>query len=504
MRLLICLSNVELTLFMTEGSQVLERIVLSANFSDADIKQALQQIPAGSGADLIADLLDEDRHTESVARVMPWEQEALLKRMLRRHKGSEALFYTRWTGSSKNGEGRVEKQAHVVSLSDTEGMERLLTLLQQHGINVGSVLSLSELVASACRPPRDRKKKKNAPGQADILLIKTAPGIYRQILVLDGITRLSRQVQLLTDSPDELREEQAGFERFIMVQRLVPFGQTFRYTLIAWDDAQLQRFQDACNLGDDTAVITRTIRTDRIRNPDLLESHPALALILETYARRRPASHFRPAAFLAARKQRNIRLLIQYSARLLVFIALLQGVKLAVDMWNHQQMLVEMKDLERRYVALANQYESRANLPARADDIKDATLFIEAIQQSRDIPGFRVSLINLSQVFAQYPDIRIDELDWERPTLDELNRQQLRVRGRISLAEYQSLKWLTGYLTGVTQAIAALPAVQSAERAELPLEADSKNSLNVSLERGESTQFPIEITIRLDYDKVDD
>ncbi len=497
MRLLICLSNAELTLVATEGRQLLRRLELGCPFTMTDVVEVLSDIPAGVSVNLMVDLIDEDRFTESVARVMPWEQDTLLKRMLRRRKGNEALLYTRWVGSQKTAEGRAEKQAQVVGLSDTRALDILIAGLEKLALQVTHIHSLSELIATACM---GRKLGKSGSDKAEILLIKTADKIYRQILVVEGVVRLSRQVLLGSDDPAELREEQAGFERFIMVQRLVPFGQQFRYTLIGWDQMELAWLRGACNLNDQTEVIEKAVGLGTQGNAGLLRDYPALALVLNHFTRGWPGSHYKPAPYLAMRKQFLIRRSLWLSSLLLMASSLLFAVALVVKTFNHQSILLDMSHLEKRYMLQARRYEAKANLPARADDVKDSTEFVEAILAQRDLPGLATSLVNVSQVLKQYPEFRLKSVIWERPELHLLGQQKLILSVSIKTEPDTSLKILSGRLTAVMQAIETLPGVNKAERGNLDIDAGTDSDLSINLADQEGREHEFEVRIELKYE----
>lgn len=497
MRLLICLSNAQLTIVITEGRRLLRRLELDCPFTLSDVVDTLNDIPGGVAVELVVDLIDEDRFTESVARVMPWEQDTLLKRMLRRRKGSEALLYTRWVGSEKTAEGRVEKQAQVVGLSDTRLLEILMAAMEKLTLNVGHIHSLSELVATACT------SRKGDADKADILLTKTAENTYRQILVVAGVARLSRQVLLASDDPAELREEQAGFERFIMVQRLVPFGQSFRYTLVGWDRMELARLRDACRLDDQTEVVETAVGLSTQGNAGLLKEHPALALILNHFTRGWPGSHYKPAPYLAMRKQHLTRRGLWLSSLALVLGGSLLGVSLAVKTLNHQSILMDMSQLERRYMLQARAYEARANLPARADDVRDSTEFVESVLAQRDQPGLAVSLINISQVFKQYPEFRLKSVRWERPELHQLARQKLVLGLSIITLPETSLQDLSGRLAAVMQAVMTLPGVETADRGDLAIDAKNDSDLSISLAEQEGHEHKFEVSIELNYETED-
>lgn len=497
MRLLICLSNAQLTLVVTEGRRLLRRMELDCPFTLTDVVDTLSDIPVGVAVEVVVDLVDEDRFTESVARVMPWEQDALLKRMLRRRKGSDALLYTRWVGSEKTAEGRVEKQAQVVGLSDTRSLEILIAALEKLTLNVGHIHSLSELIATACT---GRKGAKVTSDKADILLIKTAENTYRQILVVAGVVRLSRQVLLGGYDPAELSEEQAGFERFIMVQRLVPFGQQFRYSLIGWDRMELAQLREACRLDDQTEVIEKTVGLGTQGNAGLLKEHPALALILNHFTRGWPGSHYKPVPYLAMRQQYLVRRTLWLSSLVLVVVGILLGVSLTVRTLNHQTILMDMSQLERRYMLQARTYEAKANLPARADDVRDSTEFVEAVLAQRDQPGLATSLINVSQVFKQYPEFRLTSVRWERPELHQLARQKLVLGLSITTMPETSLQDLSGRLTAVMQAIQTLPGVEKAERGDLAIDAGNDSGLSISLADQKGHEHEFEVSIELNYE----
>lgn len=500
MRLLICLSNAQLTLVVSESRQILRRLELACPFTLTDVVDTLGEIPVGVSVELVVDLIDEDRFTESVARVMPWEQDALLKRILRRRKGGEALLYTRWIGSEKTAEGRVEKQAQVVGLSDTRLLDILLAALEKLSLNVGRIHSLSELVAAACT---GRKVVRSSEEKADILLVKTAADTYRQILVVEGVVRLSRQVLLSSNDPAELREEQAGFERFIMVQRLVPFGQQFRYTLIGWDRMELAHLRQACRLNEQTQLIEKTVGLETQGNAGLLKEHPALALILNHFTRRWPGSHYKPAPYLAMRKQYLVRRGLWLSSLVLVVSGLLLGVSLAVQTLNHQSILLDMSQLERRYMMQARTYEARANLPARADDVRDSTEFVEAVLAQRDQKGLATSLISVSQVLQQYPQFRLKTVRWERPELHQLARQTLVLGLSITTIPETSLQELSERLATLMQAIHTLPGVESAQRGDLSIDAESESDLSINLATQTGQEHEFEVSIELNYETED-
>ncbi|MCV6590734.1 MAG: hypothetical protein OIF57_17180 [Marinobacterium sp.] len=499
MRLLICLSSTELTLTAVEDHRVLRRLQLELPFQAQQLDTVLNALPPGIRADLLVDLIDEDRFTESVARVMPWEQEALLRRILRRRKGDEALLYTRWLGTHKTAEGRTEKQVQVVSLSEPEELQRLLKQLLARQIHVTRIYSLSELLSDVCISRKRRRKKDD--DRADLILVRTAERTYRQILVVDGISRLSRQVQLTAGSLEELQQEQSGFERFIMVQRLVPFGQAFRYTLVGWDVEEVEHLRQACALDTRAEVVEKMAASHLREQVALLSDSPAQALLLYSLGRRSPPAHYQLPEWQRMRKQYLIRRSMVIGSVCMMVAALLQSVSLGVRTWNHQQVLAQMKGMEMHYLRQAKVNEARANLPANARDIRDGTEFVETVLQQRNLPGLEGEMVGLSRVLLRYPEVTLNSLRWQRPKLAELEQQTLQLTLSITPDADTSLAWLSVRLEQLLAAFEQIPAVETVERSKLPIDTNTDNDLQLALGEKRQTSYQFDVTIEMKHEK---
>ena len=492
MKLLICLSNTELVLVVSERSRVVSCSALPAPVDHDALATLLDGVPKGLKAELVLDLLDEERFIEKVPKVMPWEQALVLKRTLKRRKGADAFLYSRWLGAEKSEHGRMEKTAQVVAIADTTEIDTLLQTLKSAGIAVQHIYSLSELVANYCQPA---KRKNNDDDSAEIILVKTAPSTYRQILVVNNITRLSRQIHLQDDNYTALKNEQTGFERFIMVQRLVPFGQQFHYSMVGWDNDTLQAMGEACDVDGQNSSELKAASALIKDEQQLLSEYPALALAVN---RKLGQSHFQPPRLEQDIRQRQVLVTIWLLVAGLAIAAGAQGITLAVKQYHHNEILMNIAGLQSKYLGNARQYETLADLPARADDIKDSAEFVEAVAALREEPGLAVSLIGLSKVLSQYPDLDLKKISWFSAEKGTNGSQQLILRlsitpGRTPLQEVSS------DLTRFMDALQAMEGVEKAKRGRIAIDADMESSLDVDLNRDDAAEYEFEVRVDLNY-----
>jgi len=501
MKLLICLTDSQLTLVVREFRRVIQRIVIDYPVDADRLDEILRSLPASITIELVLDLLDEDRFVETVVRVMPWEQEKLLQRALKRRKGNDALLFARWGPNQKSDTGRPEKVAYAVCLANPEPLDKLLEHLERYNLALAHVYSLAELVAQACK---ERRRYKADEQFAEILVVQTAPRTYRQTLIINGIVRLSRQVQLPEGSEMSLASEVSGFERFVKVQRIVPFTQEFNYILVAWKDEDLQLLKQQCGLSDDVGCRTRLAAPAMDDPEQYLRDCPALALVQALVRKRPPASHYTPDIVLRTRKVRQTRSMLWGTSVLLILAVTLSGVTIGVRAMNQEPLLQQMQARQKNYESQARHYRGQSNLPVNARDLKDSTLFLEALKKQSLEPGLEVALVRVSEVLAQYPDFSLQRLNWQRPKMAELHKQQLWLELDMPADSGLPLKIISGQVKGLQQALEALPGVEKVSRSELPIEPDNTGELRINLKEPEAVEgrrqnYKFEVTVELSY-----
>ncbi|MBY4676528.1 hypothetical protein [Marinobacterium arenosum] len=496
MKLILVLSNHQLDVVVIDKGTVLRAQTLDYPLADGELAQLFDGLPADTATYLVLNLIEEERFEQRVAKVMPWEQDKLFERVLRRRLGNNSQVYSRWSGRATNAEGKRELIAQVVSIADSGELAPLLDHLTALGINLKGVYSQAELLA-AFRYGRGKAPRKKA-GDAEILLACSGPGHYQQLLILDGYVRLSRQVLLASDDLEALQAEQRSFERFIMVQRLVPYGQQFSYQLIAADEDAALRLRPFLSNDREAAAASRFTAADGLLKgeQELSQHNPALALIVDGLARHAPKTHFKPACLAQNVKKRGAVALLWTLTGLLTLAGLLQLASLATHAYSRWTLTGEMARAEHQYLAQARRYEAQINLPARAEDIQDSTEFVDKLLAMKQQPGMREAFVEIGRVLARYPALTLLELRWKLAEFGDPSRQKVRLTLQLKPAD-QKLSELSSMVDRFLVELKQSPMVHEIERGKLPIDRSATDSIKFDSKELVKEAYEFDVRIKM-------
>lgn len=492
MKLNLFLSNQELTAIVTEGRRTLSVTQHRLPLTKEALTEFLAQFPAGSRAAIVMDVVEEERSSERVAKVMPWEQQALLQRKIARSKGRDTLVHSHWLGKEASEAGRSELLAQVISISFDDNFKLLSAALLEQDIVVEHVYSLSQLVFEALQ--KRFKSDKNKLKRTWSVCVQTAALCYRQILLVDGHAVLSRSIVLDHVDPQRLREEQLSFERFVMVKRLVPYGHQFDYILIGKDQQELDELVQSCGtLNPDTQIETVQISSLlKEHTPDFLAQR-WLAQWAGCY---KPKTHFVHKPFQTGTKHRSLSRTLSLVMLLAVVISAQQLIDFAVSVHSSQQLVVEMEGKQQDYQRHALALEQEVRLPARADDIKESTRFVERMQQQGGGQAMLDTLLLLSQVLTNYSELQLQTLAWQADNPFTAERQSLRLLFSLN-PNGQQLADIPKRLDKFTAELANLTWVENAERDAIPVDTDVSKELVVKRDEESQTRYNFEVRLEV-------
>jgi hypothetical protein len=471
----------------------------------------------GSLAYVVADLAGEDFHEEQIPYLRGSDRQAVIQRRLLQRYRDTRLAVALSLGVVE-GERRNERLL-LASFTNTQQFAPWLDALSEAGAKLSGVYSVPLLAPALAG-------RLGARGGRCFLVTATSAGL-RQCYVEDGKLRFARLERLGDVGGDAaaafVRSETLRLAQYLGTQRAMPREGTPVDVLVIVPQDQVSQFQRT--LVSDSRLTFRTIGMTEAAGRVGLKATPAGAkaedLFLQTAVRRAPKEQFARTeerrSFILWKAQRAV-----LAAGALGFAAcvLYAGIKW-LDVLSVREQIADARRAAQE--ATARHQRITATFPVTqttSDNLKAAVQEFQKIAARTATP--EPSLVHLSRVMEQFPQIELDLVTWtvEGPT-DRRDAKSaasapakpaagaaaaasasllLEVQGRVQATQRGDYRAITAHVQRFANALAAGGGYEIVHT-QLPFDITPEGTLSGDIgetaERGEAPRFTIGIGRRL-------
>lgn len=356
---------------------------------------------------LLADLVEEDFHQETIPYVRGRDRQALLSRKLAQRYRDLSLALALSLGTEAG--ARREEKILFSSFTNTQQFQPWLAALRTHEarlLGVYSVALVSPLVG----------KRIGFTGKR-YLLVSLQQGGLRQSYVENGQMRFSRLGRVDPDNPDEVARacamESARLQQYLTNMRMLARDAGPIDAVVLAPAAQLDVFKRAC--ADTAQLRFHVIDLDAACRGAGLKSAPegllGERLFLHVLATSQPSEQYVEDAQRRFYHLWRARVaLFAAGAAVFVFCVLFAALRL-VDIFNIDQLASIDRNQERTYAEQYARLQAQfPRTPTSAENLK-AIVKNYRVLQRQNAPLDRL-FMDLSKALALAPQIELERLDW--------------------------------------------------------------------------------------------
>lgn len=358
---------------------------------------------------LLADVVEEDFHTESIPFVRGGDRRLLLSRKLAQRYRDVSLALTVSLGFETG--GRREEKLLFSAFTNTQQFQPWLAALRSREARVVGVYSVP-LIA-----PLVGKRVGFAASRRYLLVGRQQAGL-RQSYVEDGRIRFSRlgrvDSELVADLGRACAVESGRIQQFLTNTRVLPRDAGALDVVVLAPGSDVEEYRRLCV---DTANLRfHIVDLDAACSAAKLKASPegarAERLFLHVLAQSPPGEQFADDAYRRFYHLWRARVAL-YAAGIAIFTfaMLLAGVRL-LDVMNVRELASIDQDQQRR---LADQYSrQQASFPKTPTSVENLKILVgnfDLLQRQTATPEpiFR----DISQALAGSPQIEIEKIDWQ-------------------------------------------------------------------------------------------
>lgn len=456
------------------------------------------QLPKHARISMVLDLVDEDLQVEYMPSLLPWEKQALQKRLKTKwqQKGVLSQRFI-WTGQKqKNDSGRNEELVITALLYPFKPLQNLIAqLIEQNSLLVGIYSAAFLLKRFFEKEVARQLKLKRAQKLAPIMLIaRMTPRHYRQCFFYQGQLRLTRMVELENKPYTEqqiiefLATEAKLATRFIYNQKILPFGAAFNFVILDHMDGENQqahweafdqvgsvisnKWNPAQNFFDVLNII------DQVSMPsdDLCFGH---ALLADQLFSSWFASFYQYDYIAKINALRALRSGLYLSAGALTLAALfsLINVGLQTNFWQKKAQLYQtnIQALSIHRKQLTDQVSDRI----LADDMQSTVEFSRDLKALISARPYGLDFELIAHSLAQHPNVKLQALSWQPKNKTDDTLVSFRLRAWVTgfNSEY---KTMTEVLNAFVSDLESQPAVKKLDLVQKPFNENPSQALNIT------------------------
>ena len=471
----------------------------------------LKRFPNAS-INLLVDLIEEEVYVENSPMLFSWEQKLFAARQMRkRFPKTEFCQYQFSTPNVLPWQSRAGFLL-VSGFNDDTLLTKLLSWLDAAEYPVLSIYSVNLLLPNLFKEVWFHKQLKNSSwrDKPHFLLIRTSNDNFRQILIVQGTLRATRQIQIRSHTVEgqmqQLLQEIKMLDKFVHTQKMVPYDETPDLYYLgsndadaasAWNVFQSTSFGAA---GSGAFIAIASIVHDANKNIDVYELLPILA-----FRHKKQNRHYFPKSVYEAIKFQNINYLIWSSLLVMIIFLISYFVHFGAKIVNFNEAMILLENQQLRYQSLIKKMESQLKLNIPVDQLRSSVELVEYLSKTEEKQKSLPYLVDLSQVLYSYPSIHLVEVLWAPQKSEEQSDNKLdltqfsltlnaQISGDKNTRLNQILDTMDKFLTDITKK----PTILSAELVEKPINIDSSRPITIQAKDtfAEAQSYPFKLILR--------
>ena len=356
---------------------------------------------------VLIDVIEEEFREDTIPHVFGADREALIKRKQSRLYRDVIYMYTLDQGREE--EGRRDDRLLFMALTKDEVLKPWLELLNEHKVPLSGILSIPLLLQSYIKTLPD------VSNHALVVTMQSISGL-RQTFFKDKklkISRLSKLPRYGTESyAPRILSEVDKIQRYLNSLRLIPNDTSLDVYILA-DKATLEELES-------DKALPPMMRRHYIDVGKLLESTKVGAtqtipfcdqLLLHHLLKEKVKNCYASTNEMRYFKMRNMRYAMNLaSVALLVFSVIYSGINFMSGMTSKQ----ESETSKNKTSFYQTRYDlARSRLPHTPVEPAQVKVAVEAASTLTEYKSTPYEMLKfLGEGLQQFPDIKLDDLDW--------------------------------------------------------------------------------------------
>lgn len=377
----------QLTAYKRQGGQWISEAHFSTEPDDSERFSAYLQQHRHSTFRLLADLTHEELRLESIPRLRGQDRQALIERKLAQHFPDNLLRSAQTLGQEQG--QPLKEKLRLSAFNQETDFTPWLTLLRQQEAQLSGIYSITQLIGHVLQ-----KLGKTTPHC--LVFMQEEPNL-REFFLVGGQVHLSRVLPAMSDTAEQVRQESAKLQRYLLNQHL-----------IARNENLPVYFLGKGTMGN---LDASTLDFEHLPTP---KTHAQL--FLDALDNNTPQQQFANPEQRLASKLARIRLAAMTLAILCLGVTWpLASAKMQETeriQSQTKQLLAKERDLQGMLQAQAA--ASNAAPSSGQPSLASLRHISQRYDELQGAPGQpRLAFSKLSQVLERHPAIQLEKLDWQ-------------------------------------------------------------------------------------------
>lgn len=356
---------------------------------------------------ILVDSIEEEFRQDTIPHVFGADRQSLIKRKQSRLYRDVSYLYTQDQGREE--EGRRDDLLLFMALTNDDFLKPWLTLLDEFKVPLKGILSVPLLLQSFI---------KTIPDISDHALLVTMQSIsgLRQTFFKNKqlkISRLSKLPRYGTESyAPKIYPEIDKIQRYLNSLRLIP-GDTSLDVYVLADKLTLDELENEKRSLPMLRMHYLDIKEFSLTKDRVVEQAvPFCDQVLTNHLlKAEPKNCYASAHEMRYSKMRNIRLTLNMMSVLLLLVGVFfSGISLMNGLNYKQESDSSMSKSAFYQTRYDLARERLPKTPVESEQIKVAVEAVKTLNKYKSTPKEMLSFIGKS--LAQYPDIKLDDIDW--------------------------------------------------------------------------------------------
>ncbi|GKT13014.1 MAG: hypothetical protein ISEC1_P2006 [Thiomicrorhabdus sp.] len=490
-------------------------------WEDVDlIHEHLAMIPENAEVSLVLDVIDEDIYFEWVAKVFPWEKEAIKNRRLERLRSDDiALSEVRWTNTIKvSEEGRKEELMLSASVADSFQLKNFLATLEEAQVIVTAIYSKPFLLADYFKQKVRAylKFNKQQLEHPFLMVSRQSEHTFRQTFFYEGQLRISRLIEIdkvQKDITTALINETRLAIAYVYNQQIVPFNSPIGLVFLDGDRTILNSMLDRCKdealvpvtWEEDSflfgAVVFQDVTPNSPHCNDVASQCYSPSAIVDFIFSESPNGFYQTDYVKQVRNLilgRHVFVILNVLILLAgMYYILISGIDTYIS-WEKQGMLTERIEQHQKEII---RLEDMVKLQDDAQQVKASVEFSESILKLKLDHLVPYDIQGLSEVFAKNNHIQLARLNWK--ILDRFDSRKNKIQLDAWVYPfYETYKKPVEWVDDFVVDLEMLESVESVELQKEPLNRELGQSLSITGNKtGTVEALPFTVILRVkDYE----